>query len=29
MNAASIIGIIMTVIAVGVYIAYKIGWIKK
>lgn len=29
MNAASIIGIIMTVIAVGVYIAYRIGWIKK
>lgn len=29
MNAATLIGVIMTIVAVGVYSAYKIGWIKK
>jgi hypothetical protein len=29
MSISTLIGVIMTIVAVGVYIAYKIGWIKK
>lgn len=29
MSPSTLIGVIMTIIAVGVYIAYKRGWIKK
>ena len=29
MSISTLIGVIMTIVAGGVYIAYKIGWIKK